>query len=566
MKRIEEEYREVVSILEALAQDSMLREQRLEASIFFDDTLLRITLWAADIHLDRGSLDWADRILHISYRLRERLRRLKQCLDTIDTTVKSLHMGSYTEEEQFTALNDSVSEESDVTRGLKQAVDDLLDLATEIKTADLVPQSMRTSEETYRINESMTNPVQPVLSGRLPCLPFREPIPIDQASKLLGSINSLKDLVAADARSITWMMTHHKLNIQVEKKPLEKDGIDAVSELLVTSAELGVASDLKPKSKSRSNLERASIVEWEIIDPNEHLEYLLSHQPEDMMELHKRNRAAFVTTLLVTQMPVAQISTIDRRRGTASATFHPDRVELALAVRYMSVEAYSSMRPLDRSTRVSSAKHSNYIFAPNFDLPAPPNGPLQLGSVLTNWSQPGQPINTATDVVIPPMHIHRTLEHMRRVSFQKPSTGILGDLLETVWFSPTPQFLSDAMQLPMVKRHLKTSFLSSRSVYLVTGLKIARGAVTLFHRESSEQSTPISAVASMDAPGITVGAKSPATAGAEPSATDTAAKESRGADGSTDFVAAYSLIECKMKRGRSTPSTSTFIHRDRAFF
>ena len=120
MKRIEEEYREVVSMLEALAQDSMLREQRLEASIFFDDTLLRIKLWAADIHLDRGSLDWADCILHISYRLRERLRRLKQYLDTIDTTVKSLHMGSYTEEKQFTALNDSVSEESGVTRGLSK--------------------------------------------------------------------------------------------------------------------------------------------------------------------------------------------------------------------------------------------------------------------------------------------------------------------------------------------------------------------------------------------------------------------------------------------------------------
>ena len=439
---------------------------------------------------------------------------------------------------------------------------------------------MRTFEETDRINESMTNPVQPVLSGRLPCLPFREPIPIDQASTLLGSAISVRDLVAADAHSITKLTTRHELNIRIEKKPLENNGIDAVSESLVTSAELGVASTLKPENKSRSDLERASIVEWELMDPNKHLEYLLRHRPETMTGLHAVNRVAFVTTLLVTQMPVAQILTIDRRRGTAGVTFPTDDVKCALAVRYMSVEAYNPTPPLNKAIGVSSAEHSNYVFVPKFDLPAPPYGPLQLGSILTNWSQPGHPINEATDVIIPPIDIHRTLEHEWRVSYRNPTTGTLGalwnifsksapadrppatvcgsDWLETVWFFPTPQYLSDAMQLPMVQQHLKTSFRSSRSVYLVTGLKITRGAVILNRRERSEQSTNRSAIASVNAPGLNVGAK--------PSAIDTAAAELHRAHVPTDLIAAYSLTECKMKRGRSTPSTSTFIHRDRAFF
>jgi hypothetical protein len=576
MKSLVEGYRDIVRMLEALARNRMLREGQLETSIFLDDTLLRIKLWAADVHLDQGSLDWVDRILQISYRLRERLRRLKQYLDVI-TMIFSLYMGPYTDEAELSALNGIISKDLDVSlRGLTRAVADLLDLATEIKTADLVPQSIRTPKETDRMNQSMIGPRRPMISARLHCIPFREPLPIDQASPLLGSIISVEGLAAADAHTIAGVRVLNKLNIQVEKKILGTENTDAVSESLVTSTKLGVAATLNPENESDISRQHASIIEWELMNPRNHLGNVFRHHRHISQAYQGGYPITLVTTLLVTQTPVAQMSTIDRRTGTAGSAFPVDHVELVLAVRYMTVEYDAPMSSRHTEIRASSAEHSEYVFVPKLDLPAPPDGPLQLGSILTEWSRPKYPINNAADLYIPAEEIHRSFTPGVCFSYPDTTTGILKtfvktisslapakrpsetvykfDWLETVWFLPTSKYLSTAMEQPIVKSYLDASFLRQRLVYLVTGLKIARAAAVQSRGEWS-YGTHKSQLSMSD---VAIGAEWPASA--------TPATESQRAEGSADFLVGYSLIECKIRRGRSTPTTSTFGRRDRALF
>ena len=371
MTTVKDEYFEVVGMLETLARHPQLRIQQLEASVYFDDILLRLKLWAAEIRLDQGSLDWAGRIQSISKRLRGQLQRLKRYLNSVETAIESLGIGA----SDISATNDDILQKFDLRRSLTQVVDDLVDLATEIKTADLLPDSSRTSVENDRINENIVH------SG--PTVP-------------------------------------------------------------------------------------------------------------------------------------------ERMAGTAS-----------------------------------------YFIAAAFNLPVPPRGPLRLGSVLTNPSEPRNAINEGAEIP-PASGVTSDFKHQVWISQQTATlatTGLLKhfvsslalanrgnralervcqfDRLETIRFVPTAQYLAAVMEQPTVKKYLMAGFLSRRSIYIVTGLKIARGAAVIHTRTVQPASNPLDD-----------------TAGTEYQSTTTSVQTS---DGSTDFIVAWSLTSIRTRRGRSTPRSAQVI-------
>ncbi|GAB7353913.1 hypothetical protein MBLNU459_g4259t1 [Dothideomycetes sp. NU459] len=140
-----------------------------------------------------------------------------------------------------------------------------------------------------------------------------------------------------------------------------------------------------------------------------------------------------------------------------------------------------------------------YILAPNWDIPV--DGPVALGSIVADPRNPTASLNKATRVPIPAGEVVRmNKQRWSRTSrdllegrvgifatFLAPLLGVGADVaasahrhgddvyscdvLETAYFDPDDRYIADSLALPMVKRYMS----QRRSVYMVTGCKIARG-------------------------------------------------------------------------------------------
>ncbi|KAF5626834.1 major facilitator superfamily MFS-1 [Fusarium tjaetaba] len=120
-----------------------------------------------------------------------------------------------------------------------------------------------------------------------------------------------------------------------------------------------------------------------------------------------------------------------------------------------------------------------YFLAPHFDAPAPPRGLIKLGTVLSNlWQFSPYVLNLHSD--------HRPLTERAlgligrgpRAPSRRPEgeyTVISCEHLDTLGFTPTESYVKDTIE-NLDDECLKPSSRSKRPVYMVTGLKIARGA------------------------------------------------------------------------------------------
>ena len=61
-----------------------------DITIFLDDMLLRLRLWAADIKVDKGSLDWVEMIEPVAAALRNLLHHLDREVQMFDACTKRL--------------------------------------------------------------------------------------------------------------------------------------------------------------------------------------------------------------------------------------------------------------------------------------------------------------------------------------------------------------------------------------------------------------------------------------------------------------------------------------------
>ncbi|KAF5565549.1 hypothetical protein FNAPI_1592 [Fusarium napiforme] len=129
-----------------------------------------------------------------------------------------------------------------------------------------------------------------------------------------------------------------------------------------------------------------------------------------------------------------------------------------------------------------------YFLAPHFDAPAPPRGLIKLGTVLSNLWQ-FHPCNLGRLQPIPDSQLHPVETQDSGASLgadwpgpRAPSRHPEGDYklisceqLDTLGFTPTESYVKDTIE-NLDDECLKPSSRFKRPVYMVTGLKIARGA------------------------------------------------------------------------------------------
>jgi hypothetical protein len=70
---VKEQFEKTIQQLEQVARDPTLIKSNIEEAIFVDDILLRLKVWAADIHLDEDSTESTEQIKSISYSLQATL-------------------------------------------------------------------------------------------------------------------------------------------------------------------------------------------------------------------------------------------------------------------------------------------------------------------------------------------------------------------------------------------------------------------------------------------------------------------------------------------------------------
>ncbi|KAK2746241.1 hypothetical protein CKAH01_18218 [Colletotrichum kahawae] len=163
--------------------------------------------------------------------------------------------------------------------------------------------------------------------------------------------------------------------------------------------------------------------------------------------------------------------------------------------------------------------HATYHLAPNFSIAAPPNGMLYLGSIIDDLKNPDV-INEDDLVDIPPHKKHKDVKHGFTASRSSMKNGEFGiwakavglegiggeisaslgrssevtyrfDSIETIIFSADIRYIKQAMNKQDVKDYIDGS--GNKPVYIVTGLKIARGpAVSIQESRTSETTTDAS--------------------------------------------------------------------------
>ncbi|KAI4132998.1 MAG: hypothetical protein LQ338_000466 [Usnochroma carphineum] len=143
-----------------------------------------------------------------------------------------------------------------------------------------------------------------------------------------------------------------------------------------------------------------------------------------------------------------------------------------------------------------------YLLLPNFDYP--PDGPIVLGSIITDPSDPGRSLNRGSIIPRPadcPVDV--STKNDWKGSKQRQASGRVGiwakfvdvvaggnlgvqgekssdDIyefaeMETQFFEPTYQYIARSMDIPAVMEYIKrTAF--RKNAYMITGLKIVKGA------------------------------------------------------------------------------------------
>lgn len=150
-----------------------------------------------------------------------------------------------------------------------------------------------------------------------------------------------------------------------------------------------------------------------------------------------------------------------------------------------------------------------YFIAPNLDYPH--GGPLRLGAILTSPSDPGSCINRDGTIPFPSnMPVSRTLKTDWRSERKRRAGGTVGiwaeflkflgmeveanigyeretsdvykfDVLETESVEPTKDYIEESVLDPVVSSHIvETGY--RKSIYMITGVKVARGATVALQK------------------------------------------------------------------------------------
>jgi hypothetical protein len=224
-----------------------------------------------------------------------------------------------------------------------------------------------------------------------------------------------------------------------------------------------------------------------------------------------------------------------------------------------------------------------YFLCPSFDYPPPPAGPIQLGSILSSPFLLDRALNSKDTIVpVPPGAIFTTTKSEWKSTLSNGNFGSVGlfakflqfvvgigaeanvewekanlseasvKRLETCYFNPTEVegYLESALKTPKVRHFIEKSRVR-KPVYMVTGLKIARGG-RINTREAIAQGMTLGL--SLD--GIALAA--PIEVGPQMEIR-TKKTESTSWEGSDDFIFGYRLSKMKLRKKTEEVKVSEHI-------
>lgn len=217
-----------------------------------------------------------------------------------------------------------------------------------------------------------------------------------------------------------------------------------------------------------------------------------------------------------------------------------------------------------------------YIPSPNWDIPA--NDELVvLGRLIKDPTNPHSKIARSGVGAIPPSAIREKQDENFETTFEQVCSGSLGvwakclllvqcgsdlkqvrssaerhkfKVLETRYFVPDEEYLERALGDPGVQAFLHVKNWRA-PVYMITGIKIARGASV-----SAESSSGRSARAELKVDGT--GAGVPVEVGPE-AGWGSGSKRGISFTGSTDYIFAYQLTRMKPKKRSGTSENKSYV-------
>ena len=208
-----------------------------------------------------------------------------------------------------------------------------------------------------------------------------------------------------------------------------------------------------------------------------------------------------------------------------------------------------------------------YFLAPNFDIPPPPKGPVALGHIIDDPSAlvplnrvDRQPILKSDIFLSSKGGFKATRDRLQKGEFGVWAkvlgvTGFGGEAswnyekssedtytfngLDTTFFNPDQGYVEKSMQVPAVKRYMETARYKT-PVYMITGLKVARGATLESSKTKSRRGKMILGVCG-------TAAAVPVEAGPKADVT-TSKTEGMTFESSSDFVLAVRLRKILYKK------------------
>lgn len=181
-----------------------------------------------------------------------------------------------------------------------------------------------------------------------------------------------------------------------------------------------------------------------------------------------------------------------------------------------------------------------FLCPPSDSIFPPPAGPLCLGAIIRSTSSPQVPLNRASVIPVvdenPPVvetDWKKTVTHETKfgfglyAQFLQLAIGGLGpevdvehsrqrvntfyfDTMTTLKFEPTPEYIHEAIRAPSVQAYLKDHkqrFAPSVSLFLVTGMKIVKGANYKYSTSATSGVAANVGIASSALGGMSVGPK-----------------------------------------------------------
>jgi hypothetical protein len=209
-----------------------------------------------------------------------------------------------------------------------------------------------------------------------------------------------------------------------------------------------------------------------------------------------------------------------------------------------------------------------YFLPPDFDAPPPPDGPIRLGNIISkpldpfytlNSNNPATPLSSLT-YTTPKTSFRATRNKMRSgeagvwvkvlESFDFKMVGkyekcaedlFVVDRIETEFFVPSREYLMDSVGVKGVGDFLKAGRWKKLDVFIITGIKVARGAKIVLGKKK-EVGGDVSAGIDVNPAGVNV--KVGLKAGVK--ATEDESTEFEG----DSFILAYQVRKIICKKGK----------------